>query len=92
MQKMTAIHEGFIIIVLMYAMMYVSISHQKILIKLFCLSLAFSTIVLYHLMIRDKLSPAFIVFKLQNISAEILLLIFSSISILFFILIRKSYE
>lgn len=92
MQKITFIHESIIIIVLFNLMMHIIPSHQKIAIKLFCLSLAFSTIALYHLMIRDKLSPAFIVFKLQNISAEILLLIFSSISILFFILIRKNHE
>lgn len=92
MQRITFIHESIIIIVLYNVMMHIILSHQKIAIKLFCLSFAFSIITLYHLIIRTKLSPTFIMFKYQNINSEILLLIFSSISILFFILIRKNHE
>ncbi|SUO96869.1 Uncharacterised protein [Suttonella indologenes] len=89
MQKITLIHEVLIIIAVYSALMHVSLSHQKTLVKLFCLSFAFSIFSLYHLMMRDKLSPAFAMFKHQSISSEILLLIFSATSILLFILMRK---
>lgn len=92
MQKITLLHECIIIITVINAVMHISISHKKLLLKMFCASLVFCVILLYHIVIKDKLPSSPVIFKMQYISSDVLFFICLFLSLMFFMLLKGKYE